>query len=231
MCANDCLTEVERRPSAEHAGCGATVPRSDADSNAGGRTQCGRSLWCAGTDHSHQCKARTLRWFSTCPYLYLHSRQHGGVTERPLLSETAAGAGGAVCNSDCDGTVWLRVATLATLASEGTADRGSFQKKCAAANGSAGARARGPPEASAPAAFALEQRCSSADEHPGHCGHCGQHAIAAHRALTSRLSAFAQASPTALNTLHRVGPWLVLTCEPACPGRASRAKTASALSS
>lgn len=51
MRANDCLTEVERRPSAEHAGCGATVPRSDAH-KAGGRMQSGRSLWCAGTGSS-----------------------------------------------------------------------------------------------------------------------------------------------------------------------------------
>ena len=53
--------------------------------------------------------------------------------------------------------VWLRCHWVATLASEGTADRGSFQKTCAAANSAAGARARRPPEASAPAAFALEQ--------------------------------------------------------------------------
>lgn len=47
-------------------------------------------------------------------------------------------AGGAVCNSDCDGTVWLRVA------SEGTVDRGSFQKTQHVANQAAAGHARSP---------------------------------------------------------------------------------------
>ena len=79
-------------------------------------------------------------------------------------------------------------------------------------------------EASAPAAFAL-------DAGPLWPQHASRTGCSTHRPLTSRLSAFAQASPTALNTLHSVGPRPVLTCEPACPGRANRAKTASALSS
>lgn len=36
MRANDCATEVERRPSAEHAGCGATAPRREPRTHAVG---------------------------------------------------------------------------------------------------------------------------------------------------------------------------------------------------
>ena len=72
--------------------------------------------------------------------------RNGGLSAQRCSMEELAG--GAVCNSDCDGTVWLRVAK------EGRADRGSFQKMSAVANEWLVSCPRPTLEASAPAAFA-----------------------------------------------------------------------------
>jgi hypothetical protein len=95
MRANDCVTEVERRPSAEHAGCGATVHAVRS------------SLWCAGSEATDAKRSIPTRCLLVLYFYHCSMVPTCDQSDRPLLSETAAGAGGAVCNSDCDGSVWL----------------------------------------------------------------------------------------------------------------------------
>lgn len=151
--------------------------------------------------------------FSSCPLPTKRRAEHAAMNL----------AGGAVCNSDCDGTVWLRVAK------EGRADRGSFQKMSAVTNHGLACCARSALEASAPAAFAPAPALSGPRSSMPHA-----RAAAGHRTPSpSDIEAIRLCSSFANRSEHSppCGSWLVLTCKPACPGRASCAKTASALSS
>lgn len=216
MRANECVTEVERRPSAEHAGCGATGLadarrlerrqwRGATDSDSyGARTGIHRhargecTLWCCCTEAWHASRVAGLR-----------PQQHNGRGSAGSVGGRAR-AGGAVCNSDCDGSVWLSAAGGAG-GGERANGRHGFLPEDAGAGQWAGGGARQDAArsisacrfcagADAPAQQASRRRALAA------AGAVGTEAEAGHGALTSRLSAFAQASPTALDWLHRVGP-------------------------